>query len=283
MISRNSLLLLSCVCLATLPAAVSGFAAENNSEGGWKTRPAVPELEQPRTPDNPEIRQRWDALRFVQQSSKFVSLPFQEKQQRTVQPGDVLWQAGSDSNDFTMSPLDDVVMGGVSSSTFDGNTGKWTGTVTDANNGGFIGIRSTPTFEWDMTSCKGLEWKVKTTAPNAKRFKFVLRDSTDFNGITWTTSADIAGTRRNPLLDLFPQKQGTSPPSDSGGAVTTVKVPFDELIPALFARTVPDQTFRKDNVVGLQVAFSKFEYDGDLNPKFELGGVDLQLLDLRAY
>jgi hypothetical protein len=46
---------------------------------------------------------------------------------------------------------------------------------------------------------------------------------------------------------------------------------------------VPDQTFRKDNVVGVQLAYSKFEYDGDLNPNFCLGAVDLEILEMRAY
>jgi hypothetical protein len=45
---------------------------------------------------------------------------------------------------------DDVVMGGTSSSTFDSNTGIWTGTVTTVDSyGGFIGIRSVPGFLWN--------------------------------------------------------------------------------------------------------------------------------------
>lgn len=219
--------------IATLPPFALGFAAE---------------------------RKPWDGFRFLQQSSKFVTLPFAPKQQKTVSPNSVLWRAGDTaSNSFDMAPLDDVVMGGASASTFDGNTGTWSGTVTDANSGGFIGIRSSPAFVWDMQTCKGLEWKVKLIAPSAGRFKFVLRDSTDFNGITWTTSVDL--------------KSG----------MNTVKIDFDKQIPALFARTVPNQTFRKNNVVGVQVSYSKFEYDGDLNPNFALGDVKLQLLELRAY
>jgi len=207
-------------------------------------------------------RRPWEALRFLQQSSKFVSLPFLggTAEEKSVRAGETLWTAGDASNSFTMAPLDDVVMGGASASTFDSNTGTWSGTVTDANNGGFIGIRSTPGFQWDCTSCKGLEWKLKLggEAKGVKRFKFVLRDSSEFNGITWTTSVDL--------------KPG----------MNTVKMPFDKQVPALFARTVPDQTFQKDNVVAVQVSFSKFEYDGDMNPKFSLGDIKLQLLELRA-
>jgi outer membrane lipoprotein SlyB len=226
--------------LTLLPLVVAGFAAESS-------RP-------------------WDVFRFVQQSSQFVNVPFVPRRatdQRTVRPGDVLWRAGANGdNVFTMGPLDDVVMGGRSSSTFDGATGTWSGSVTDASNGGFVGIRSTPGFEWDMSKCKGLEWKVRLLEPSSqqRRFKFVVRDSSEFNGITWTTSKDL--------------KPST---------VSTVRLDFNNQIPALFARTVPDQTFKKDNVVAVQIAYSKFEYDGKLNPKFSLGDMRLQLLELRAY
>jgi hypothetical protein len=161
----------------------------------------------------------------------------------------------------------------VSSSTFDNDTGLWKGSVTDANNGGFIGIRSTPSFEWNMEACTGIQLKVKTTSPKKQRFKFVVRDSTDFNGVCWTTSIDVGGT--NNVMKLF------SPPGESG--VTTVKIPFDKQVPTIFARTVPDQTFQKDKVVGVQLAYSKFEYDGDLNPNFSLGNMDLQILEMSAY
>jgi hypothetical protein len=211
--------------------------------------------------DSSNDRKPWEIFRFLQQSSKFVNLPFLagNKELKVIQPGAVLWTASERKNAFTMAPLDDVVMGGASSSTFDGNTGIWTGTVTDANNGGFIGIRSTPSFLWNMNSCKGLEYKLKTSSSTTKRFKFVVRDSTEFNGITWATSVDV--------------KPGSS----------TVKVPFAKQVPTLFAKIIPDQTFRKDNVVGLQIAFSKFAYGGDLNPKFSLGGVNLQIIEIRAY
>lgn len=215
-------------------------------------------------------RQPWDALRFIQQSSKFVRVaPFAPRvEKRVIQPGDVLWEPSS--KEFTMSPLDDVVMGGASTSQFNQETGLWTGKVTDANNGGFVGIRSTPAFSYDMEQCQGIEVKVR--GGNGKRFKFVLRDSTDFNGVCWSTSATLGGT--NPAMALFS-------PKTSGE--TTIRIPFDKQIPTIFAKTVPDQTFLKSNVVGFQVAYSKFEYDGELNPNFELGDVSLQIMEIRAY
>jgi len=133
------------------------------------------------------------------------------------------------------------VMGGASESEFDVNTGMWRGTVTSANNGGFVGIRTTPSFLFNMENCVGIELKLK--GGNGKRFKAVIRDSTDFNGVCWTTSFDAP--------KLFGDFFGGST------SVGTVKIPFDKQIPTIFARTVPDQQFKNDNLVGLQLAYSK--------------------------
>jgi hypothetical protein len=250
------LLLFICTALALVLPCASGFFSRSGQNIQKQT------ILQSSKGDNSNDRKPWEVFRFLQQSSKFVTLPFLapgKTQLKVLQPGAVLWKASERKNDFTMAPLDDVVMGGASSSTFDSNTGIWTGTVTDANNGGFIGIRNTPGFLWNMNSCKGLEYKLRTSSSKTKRYKFVARDSTDFNGITWASSVDV--------------KPGLS----------TVKVPFAKQVPALFAKTVPDQTFRKDNVVGIQIAFSKFAFDGGLNPKFSLGDVNLQILEIRAY
>jgi outer membrane protein assembly factor BamB len=65
--------------------------------------------------------------------------------QSVIKPGEILWTPTSSSSSSSSSllrfaPLDDVVMGGASYSTIDNNTGIWCGYVTDANNGGFVGI-----------------------------------------------------------------------------------------------------------------------------------------------
>ena len=255
-----------------LPLLVSGFVPSDHQVG--KNRLVLSKLNQASGDEQQATvdRQPWDAFRFVRQSSKFMSMPFGKKQQQTVQPGTVLWTPSSSTNAFSMAPLDDVVMGGASSSSFDNDTGLWRGQVTDANNGGFIGIRSTPTFEWNMDACKGIQLKLKTSSDRKQRFKFVLRDSADFNGICWTTSIDVGGVNSGAMKLFSPQKD-----------ITTIRIPFEKQIPTLFARTVPDQTFLKDNVVGVQLAYSKFEYDGDLNPNFSLGEMDLQILEISAY
>ena len=137
-------------------------------------------------------------------------------------------------------------MGGASSSTVDNNTGMWTGTVTDANNGGFVGIRSTPFkngASLDMSKCEGVE--VRLRKGDGQRFKFVVRDSTEFNGICWTTEFDAAKD--------------------------VIRIPFAKQIPTIFANSVSGKRFNDKNVVGFQFAYSKFAYDGKLNENFTLG------------
>lgn len=255
---------------------VSGFSAPNPgsktsaTEKGWEERPLVPELANSNSSGKPKERVPWDGLRFLKQSSKFISLPKLfggNAATEVINPGDVIWEPDSTSSAFSWSPLDDVVMGGASESEFDVNTGIWKGTVTSANNGGFVGIRTTPSYSFNMENCKGIELVLK--GGGGKRFKAVVRDSTDFNGVCWTSSFNA------------PKSLGLFLGSSSG--VGTVKIPFGKQIPTIFARTVPDQTFMADNVVGLQLAYSKFEYDGKLNPNFELGDFDLQILEVRTY
>lgn len=221
-------------------------------------------------------RQPWNPFRFLQQSSQFVSvLPTRPAstskstdRQGKIRPGTVLWKAGdSSTNDFEFAPLDDVVMGGVSSSNFDKATGKWKGKVTDANNGGFVGIRSTPFVDYDLSDCKGIEWTLAGTEQDM-RLKVVLRDSTEFNGIGWTTSKD---TTKSPLTSSFK-------------ALVSLKIPFNQQVPTRFAKIVPNQPpFNTASVKAFQLTYSKFEYDGDLNPKFQVGDFGIQLLEIRTF
>ncbi|VEU36807.1 unnamed protein product [Pseudo-nitzschia multistriata] len=234
---------------------------------------------------NENERKPWDVLRFVRQSSRFVSLPFPgsgapksslaEDRRGRIAPGTLLWKAGDrDRNDFEFAPLDDVVMGGASSSTFDEATGKWTGSVTDANSGGFIGIRSTPLVSYDLSACTGIEWTL--SAADKQRLKVVLRDSADFNGIGWTTSRDVAAA-------------GTM---GSRKSLVTLRIPFggngtgnnQPLLPSRFAKILTDfPPFASSSVKAFQLTYSKFEYDGGLNPRFNVGDFGIQLLEIRSY
>mmetsp|Transcript_22134 Transcript_22134/g.31704 ORF Transcript_22134/g.31704 Transcript_22134/m.31704 type:complete len:280 (-) Transcript_22134:127-966(-) len=222
----------------------------------------------------------WDFGRFLKQSSKFVTLPriFPRTTNKVVvRPGDVIWSAGdTKQNFFTFSPLDDVVMGGASESTFDKETGTWKGTVTSANNGGFVGIRSTLLDQpLDMSKCTGLQIKIR--GGEGRRFKATVRDSTEFNGIAWTSSFDTVSL---PTLSF----SAFSRPSQlNGGGVTTVKIPFKKLVPTLFARTVADKVFNSDSIQAIQFIYSKFEYNEGLNPNFKPGDFSVQVIEIQGY
>ncbi len=243
---------------------------------GWKTRPTVPELSRTEKDDvaselkKEQKREPWDALRFVQQSSKFVSLPrpfsSKVKTAKVIQPNDALWKAGDDS--LRWAPLDDVVMGGVSSSVVDNDTGVWSGTVSDANSGGFVGIRTTPLASpLDMTDCSGIELYLRgngSTVIPQQRFKIIIRDSTDFNGVCWTSSFDIpsSSVKQNNIMNrllssLLPDNDGKE---NNDSDIIRVRIPFEELIPTIFAKTVPGQTLQKENIVGFQFAYSKVRH-----------------------
>mmetsp|Transcript_8796 Transcript_8796/g.12492 ORF Transcript_8796/g.12492 Transcript_8796/m.12492 type:complete len:332 (+) Transcript_8796:72-1067(+) len=297
--------LLYILSLVQLPNSTSSFSSP---EGGWTSRPLVPELARNNanqedknivSPANDEKaitsknREPWDAFRFVKQSSQFITiLPKPFLQPLIVNPGDTLWQpgtsttttsSGTSSAKMRWGSLDDVVMGGVSASTIDNETGMWKGTVSSANSGGFVGIRTMPFTShssYDMSNCSGIQIRFLSydSGTRSKRFKAVLRDSTDFNGVCWTTSFDAKGRggSSNPFW-----KKLLNDGSETNN-VQTANLPFDKQIPAIFARTVPDVTFDSSNVVGFQLAYSKFEYDGEFNPNFELGDFSLQLLEIKA-
>jgi hypothetical protein len=165
-------------------------------------------------------------------------------------------------------PLDDVVMGGVSASTFDNVRWKWSGDVTTRNNGGFVGIRSKLERPLDVSATKGVELKVRPDGKE-RRYKFILRDNTEFNGITWTASFTV-GSPAAKLASL-------------GSGEQTVRIPYSSLIPTLFARTVPNVRIDLTNIVQMQLALSKFEYDGGLNSLFEEGSFEFGLLDVATY
>ena len=289
-------------------AATEAFATP---EGGWKTRPLIPELSTaPEAEAEAETgagakkieaketkkREKWDLGRFISQSSKFVSLPKPPlpgfNTPITVAPGDTLWSSATATASenkkqkqkqkplFGFAPLDDVVMGGVSSSSF--QNGIWSGTVSDSNSGGFIGIRSTPfSNSLNMQSCQGIELTVK--GGEGKVFKAVVRDSTDFNGICWT--AAFGGTKnKNKLKGIGGLQLGSIFGADVDvNTERTVRIPFEDLTPTIFARTVPNQSLNKRTIEGFQIAFSKFLFDGELNEAFELGDFELELVQVKAY
>ncbi|KAA3478051.1 NAD(P)-binding Rossmann-fold superfamily protein isoform 1 [Gossypium australe] len=172
------------------------------------------------------------------------------------------------SKELDWGALDDVVMGGVSESTFqidrtggEGGkpTGLFKGIVSTANNGGFTSIRtknfSSPV---DLSAYDGFELHLKG---DGRRYKLIVRTSTDWDTVGYTASFDTIG-----------------------GQWQSIRLPFSSLRPVFRARTVSDApSFNPSNVVSFQLMFSKFEYDGKLNPTFVEGPFELPLSTIKAY
>ncbi|GFQ06983.1 probable complex i intermediate-associated protein 30 [Phtheirospermum japonicum] len=156
------------------------------------------------------------------------------------------------SRELSWGALDDVVMGGVSESTFliDPNGGEngrpagiFKGVVSTANNGGFTSVRTKNfTIPEDLSAYDGLELRVKG---DGRRYKLIVRTSRDWDTIGYTTGF---GTAKD-------QWQ-------------SIRLPFSSLRPIFRARTL---------------MFSKFEYDGKLNPTFVEGPFQLPVSSIRTY
>jgi hypothetical protein len=250
-----------------LPGAVRqlrGRSVNAAEDGAWRSRPLVPELASTAAAAPEAERVPWDWKRFLRQSSKFVEAPsFLPVEPRALQPGDSF-------GELDLFPLDDVVMGGASLSSFDNARRKWAGEVTTLNSGGFVGVRSkslSPPL--DCSAATGVQLRLRASGAPL-RYKFILRDSTDFNGICYTTSFDV-GTPAGVLTRLL------------DGGVETVRVPFDSMVPTIFARTIPDATINLRNIVSVQFALSKFEYDGGLSPLFREGHFELDIVGISVY
>lgn len=184
------------------------------------------------------------------------------KPSEVLKPNSVIWSSDSNIRGLEWAPLDDVVMGGASESTIDIGTqfaGIWKGFVTTENNGGFAGIRTklmSPPL--DCSACRGVVLKVKG---DGQRYKFIARDDEDWNGVAWSLSFD---TRNDKWIE--------------------VKIPFTQLKPTKFARTVilPDG-YNSKSMSAIQLTLSKFEYDGDLNPSFKEGSFLLELDSVKTF
>jgi len=170
--------------------------------------------------------------------------------------------------DVIFGPIDDVVMGGVSSSMLSVSplggeqgtpAGIFAGNVTQANNGGFASVRSrnfTPSL--DVSAYDGFEMRVKG---DGQRYKFIARTEDAFDGVGYTCSFD------------------TKP-----GIWQTIRIPFDKLIPVFRAKIVRDGTkFNQHHVSSLQLMLSKFEYDGQLNPSWSEGSFELPVQYIKTY
>lgn len=177
-----------------------------------------------------------------------------------IKAGEILWSAENPKS-LVWGPLDDVVMGGASQSFLKGTT--WKGTIVTAG-GGFAGIRTQPIKPaFDLTSCTGL--KVRVKGGDGQRFKLIIRDSYDWNGIAWSYEFDTQ--------TLLPSMDG----------VVEASAKFTDFVPTLFARKVPNQQFQKSQLTAIQITLSKFGYDGDLNPNFKPGNFQLEVESIETF
>ena len=161
----------------------------------------------------------------------------------------------------TWGAVDDVVMGGVSQSNIRlaDNKAIFSGIVSTDNNGGFASVR-TRNFDTplDLSDYEGIELKV---TGDGKRYKFIARCEGKWDGVGYSYSFDT-------VYD-FP---------------TTIRIPFKDLIPVFRAKTVDDASqIEAGKIYSMQLMLSKFEYDGELNPKFEAGSFTLQVESIAAY
>lgn len=191
------------------------------------------------------------------------------KERVGLKEGKLLFGAeGNSFKDLPWGALDDVVMGGVSQSTFvidpkgsesSGAAGIFRGNVSTANNGGFTSVRTRNfVVPEDLSAYDGLELRLKG---DGRRYKLIVRTSSDWDTVGYTASFDTME-----------------------GQWQSIKLPFSSLRPIFRARTVFDAPpFDAHNIVSLQLMFSKFEYDGKLNPTFVEGPFELPLSAIRAY
>ena len=157
--------------------------------------------------------------------------------------------------------VDDVVMGGVSESDIrlvDG-TALFAGNVSTQNSGGFASVR-TRNFDppFNLAGYDGVELRVRG---DGKRYKFLIRTETKWDGTAYSYSFDTVSN-----------------------SWMSVRIPFADLVPVFRAKSLKDASqIDSSNICSFQLMLSKFEYDGDLNPKFSPGGFALQVESLKAY
>ena len=130
----------------------------------------------------------WDPVRFATTAAFFNAPPSPGELLKRVltpppaRPDGLLWSAERPEL-LEWGPLDDVVMGGVSRSTFitGSSCATFSGVVTSENNGGFAGCRTRalrPAL--DLRRFEGLRLRLRG---DGNRYKLILRDDYSWNGI----------------------------------------------------------------------------------------------------
>ncbi|PNW83397.1 hypothetical protein CHLRE_05g244800v5 [Chlamydomonas reinhardtii] len=167
-------------------------------------------------------------------------------------------------------PLDDVVMGGVSSSGIELVTGAgeaggaawvFSGNVSTDNFGGFASVRTRnldPPL--DLSPYEGIQLRL---FGDGQRYKFIIRPDSNWDGIAYCNSFD------------------TTP-----STWQTIRLPFADFFPVFRAKRLSGPTatpLDPSAISSIQIMLSKFEYDGDLNPAFRRGPFRLPFTSIAAY
>lgn len=203
--------------------------------------------------DTPERVEYLGVKHLVQAAAQYLS---REKEKLIFD-----FTAPSDDLRDVWGVVDDVVMGGVSQSGIHlvENAALFAGNVSIANSGGFASVR-TRNFEPPLllTGYDGIDLRVKG---DGKRYKFIIRSDPKWDGTAYSYSFD---TIDNTWIN--------------------VRIPFAQLVPVFRAKTLKDSPpIDLSRIYSFQLMLSKFEYDGELNPKFEAGSFALQVESIRAY
>jgi hypothetical protein len=127
-----------------------------------------------------------------------------------------LFEFGDPARAGGFAPIDDVVMGGRSSSraVLAGRTLVFEGTVSLEQGGGFASIRSAP-IRLDLAPADALALRVRG---DGQRYKLNLRTDEAFDGVTWQARFDtVAGAWQEvvlPLSGFAPVLRGRPVPQD---------------------------------------------------------------------
>ncbi len=207
----------------------------------------------PEVVDSPEIVEYQGIKNLVQTAAQYLK-PTTEK---------IIFDFTNPSNELKdiWGAVDDVVMGGVSESSFriGNNTAFFSGNVSTDNSGGFASVRTknfSPPF--NLSGYEGIELRVKG---DGKRYKCLLRTESKWDGVAYSYSFD---TTSNTWI--------------------TVQIPFNKLIPVFRAKTLPTaEPINSSQICAFQLMLSKFEYDGEFNPYFEAGIFSLEIESIKAY
>jgi Complex I intermediate-associated protein 30 (CIA30) len=215
----------------------------------------------------------WDLGRFVQTLAYFEVVPPLTWIQQMFQPvppppqptvsNAMLFDFRQPSPELnqTWGAVDDVVMGGVSASSLRSTAegAMFAGQVSTENSGGFASVRSRNfASPLDLSAFQGLELRLKG---DGQRYKFLIRSDAGWDTIAFSQT-----------FDTLPQQW------------MTVQIPFVQMTPVFRARTLQNTApLDPRQVRSLQFMLSKFEYDGQLNPRFQPGSFQLVIESIRAY